>query len=512
MSIIRKITIATLIIAVIDATAQDSIPDKCLIMQQTIVDNNRGLWQLASLSYANPAVNQWRMKNGLTKVGGGYSSGSAKENPDPRNGSGDRAWQIGASTYTKYRTSTLWGDASYTNGKTLDVVWNETADMSMLYPYLLADSVGGDLKREQYRFSGGYADHRGRWAWGATIGYTALLQYREVDPRPKNVVGRLEISAGALFRVIGNYYAGLDLNIMKYKQTNEIEFKSEMGVDKVFHLTGLASHYNRFAGDGLSTYYDGYRFGVGFNIYPSDSEGAFATCRLSRFTFNNILSDLNKLPLAHVWHNQLEAEAGFLTSAHHVYGGTSARMKVYRRHGTENIFGDAASSVYPVIASNEMYADNAIALAATGHCGVKFGPVCRVQLQVSPEWSHRTTAYIEPYNYKEINSGGFSAGASGALQIGRYWMIETSASMRTLFPYSCNLSLYNLDKEMVGLENAERGAFFLESTRNISVTVTAGATRNIGRYAITLNGTWKHRRWQNSTTINNFDINLNFIF
>ena len=233
---------------------------------------------------------------------------------------------------------------------------------------------------------------------------------------------------------------------MKYKQTNEIEFKSEMGVDKIFHLTGLASHYNRFAGDGLSTYYDGYRYGIDFNIYPSDSRGVFATCRLSRLTFNNILSDLNKLPLAHVWHNQLEAEAGLLASAGNIYGGASARIKIYRRHGSENIFGDAASSVYPVIAANEMYADNAIALAATGRCGVKFGPVSRAQLQLSPEWSHQTEAYIEPYNYKVINKGGFSAGVSGILHGGQHWMFEASTSIRALFPYSCNLSLHNVDK------------------------------------------------------------------
>lgn len=491
---------------------EDSVPRKEILLLQTIADNHDGVWQLASLSYANPAVNQWRMKNGLTKVGAGLSGRSFKNVPDSREGTGRNAWSLAATTYTKYRSSTLWGAASYKNGKVRDVVWNETADMSLLYPYLLADSVGGDIKQEQYHFAGGYADHKGRWAWGATIGYTALLEYRDVDPRPRNVTGRLELSVGALFRMAGSYFAGLGANMLKYKQTNEIEFKSEMGVDKVFHLTGLGSHYNRFAGDGLSTYYDGYRFGIDMNVYPSDSRGLFAACRLSRFSYKNILSDLNKLPLARVRHNELEAEAGWLKPEGKIFGGSSVGLNVYRRHGIENIFGDAASSVYPVITSNEMYADNYVSLKAAGRCGLRFDAISHIMLHVSPEWMRRTSAYIEPYSYKVINAAGYSAMVSGTIQRGRHWMFEASVALRQLFPYSCTLSLQNNDEEMKGLEAAERGAFLLESTGNTAFSASVSITRTIGRYAIALDAAWGRRSWKSGYPCNNYDINLNFIF
>lgn len=32
--------------------------------------------------------------------------------------------------------------------------WNETTDWELLYPYLLADLVGGDLSKEIYSFTG----------------------------------------------------------------------------------------------------------------------------------------------------------------------------------------------------------------------------------------------------------------------------------------------------------------------------------------------------------------------
>jgi hypothetical protein len=37
------------------------------------------------------------------------------------------------------------------------MLWNENADYDVIYPYVAADSIGGDMKFENYTFSGGYA-------------------------------------------------------------------------------------------------------------------------------------------------------------------------------------------------------------------------------------------------------------------------------------------------------------------------------------------------------------------
>lgn len=491
----------------------DSIPSPAPLIS-AITESRLGLWQIATLSFDNPAVNQWKMTTGHTAVEASYASGTDRNNPDPRDGDSDRCWSAGASTYTKYRSSTLWGHATYLNGKTGNVVWNETADRELLYPYLLADSIGGDLKREVYSFSGGYADHHGRWAWGARIGYEALLEYRDIDPRPKNVVGRLTLSAGGMFRFAGSYHAGLSINILKYKQTNEIDFKSEMGVDKIFHLTGMTSHYNRFAGEGLDTYYNGSRTGIDLNIYPSDGKGAFATASFSRFTFDNILTDLNKLPLASVWHNEFRGEAGWMSPGKHHFGGGSARITLYRRHGLENIFGDAASSIYPVIASNEMFADNSVNIKATGRWGVYFGSVNRLQVSVSPEWSHEVTAVIEPYDYQVLNKVSLTASVAGVAKIGNRWLLEGELSGKFRNPYDCRLSLTSSDlnssdKEMAGLDAAVRGGFSNLSSRSSGVGISAGATRLISpRYALSLRGNWESERYANTLRQTRLNITL----
>ncbi len=489
------------------------VDSAAVAVREAVIESRCGLWQLADLAFENPAVNQWRMTNGYTNVGTSYICRKDKNNPDLRDGSGDSYWQLGASTYTKYRTSTLWGHASYINGKTTDVVWNETADKDLLYPYLLADSMGGDLKMERYCFSGGYADHNEKWAWGAKMSYDATLQYRDVDPRPRNVVGRLEVSAGAMMRLIGVYHVGVAFNLLKYKQTNDIDFKSEMGVDKIFHLTGMATHYNRFAGNGLSTYYDGYRYGVDLNLYPADNKGFFATVRLSRLTFKNILSDMNKLPLASVWHNQLSAQAGWFSGVGDMFGGVSAQVEVFRRHGKENIFGDATSSVYPVIASNEMFADNEVSVTANGRWGMCFGPVNRFYIDVIPEWMHKTTAYVEPYNYKELNKCAVTVKATGVVSLGKRCMLDAGVSVMSTQPYKCSLNIIDTDPELRGLTAAERGEYIVESGRASEFAAAIAATCNIsGRYALKCGCNLTYINYNAGMTRNKLDFILSFIF
>ncbi|RGX78977.1 hypothetical protein DXA68_09395 [Bacteroides stercorirosoris] len=50
----------------------------------------------------------------------------------------------------------LFGTASYRNGRRENVIWNENSDYSLIYPYVVGDSIGGYMKEEEYKFSGGY--------------------------------------------------------------------------------------------------------------------------------------------------------------------------------------------------------------------------------------------------------------------------------------------------------------------------------------------------------------------
>ena len=484
-------------------------------VERALMERRHGLWHTASMVYGNPAMNQWRMEHGLTEVD--VAADMRRDHGVVNPGAGNRSdfFSGGAETYTKYRSSTLWGRGRYINGAVKNMVWNETADYHIVYPYILADSVGGDMKREQYDFSGGYAACNDRWAWGAELSYLATLEYREVDPRPRNVVGQLDVAAGVAYRVLGDYYAGVSLRLRKYKQTNEVEFKSEMGVDKIFHLTGMGTHYYRFAGTGLSTYYDGYRYGASAEFYPRTGHGAFLSCGVSRFSFDNILSDLNKLPLASVWHNAVDAQAGWLNPGERHDWGVSASVSAYRRHGSENIFGDAASSVYPQIGSIAMYADNYVALSGCGQWGMKFNAVNRIGATLGVGWERRTVAYVEPWRYSQSGGVDVECGVTGDFSFPGGWMLDAGCSLGVRMPSGhCRIQLNGTDDaEMSGPVGIELRNHSLASMR--SVNPAAGITIGhsiAGRYFLQLGLQWHHTSYADHTTVDNLSTNLGLYF
>jgi len=474
-------------------TSSATEPDSAAtITARSIIDFRTVSSGIVALPYVSPVVNQWRMASSLTEVGGEYCSRSDCHAVDIRNGVGECGFGLSAVTYTKYGTSTLWGHGRYTNSTVSDIVWNETADADLLYPYLTADSIGGDMNRETYDFGAGYADHTDRWSWGTSLSYLAKLEYRDVDPRPRNVSGTIDISVGGAYRIADDYYAGMSFYWRRYKQSNDIDFKSETGIAKIFHLTGLGSHYYRFAGTGLSSSYNGCRYAISTDIYPASGLGPFASAHISRFTFSKVLVDLNKLPMARAWHNTFEAEAGWLTTL----WGATADVAVYRRHGIENVFGNASSGQYPQIESNTMFADNCIAVGVAGRWIAPIPALSRITSTLHSRWYHRTVAYIQPYRYTEVSATTVDFDARYDAIHDSKWIFGIGAGFGMYAPFCCSIRLDDsYDKEVTGLINAERTVYEYDSHLRLSPRCSASVSRaGFGRYFISLEILWRLTR------------------
>ncbi len=269
---------------------------------------------------------------------------------------GLRQYSLSAEAYIHTGVHTVWGNAAYINGRQINRQWCECADYNMVYPYVQATPSGGDLHREQYTFGGGWAGPvSNRFSLGATLGYEAGIYYRRIDPRPRNVTGNLRLSFGAVMHTAPLFDIGMSFGFNRYTQSSDILFLSEMGHDPIYHLTGLGTHYARFDGLGSNMNYTGYTFSGALQLKYRQ---AYAAVTCSRLTMRDIIPSLNKLPIASLWQNTLRTEAGWShrTGIHSL--GTVLHFEASRRHGTENIFGDPAASVYPQIAALEMFADN----------------------------------------------------------------------------------------------------------------------------------------------------------
>lgn len=501
MTIAAAISIALL-------TASAATPADSLLTAWSV--ERSGMWRVAQSVFDNPAVEGLRLPLSLTRVNAAFADRADSRPVNASVGKSEYEWSAGADTYTRYKQSVLAGSARYSNGRRHDVQWCETGDYDIVYPYVLADSVGGDMKREQYDFSGLYSCLTGRWMWGGRLAYRATLEYRDVDPRPRNVVGCLDASVGGAY-IAGAYAVGVDADFRRYSQSNDIDFKSEMGVDKIFHLTGLVSHYVRFAGTGMSAHYRGYRYGVGAALYPVDGQGAFGRVHAGQFKFDNILTELNKLPMASATHRTFEASAGWMVPVGRVSWSVSGNFSTSRRHGRENIFGDATSGVYPVIDAIDMYADNATRVSVTGRLGVMSG-VKGWWVEVEPEYRYHSTVYLNPRQLRRVRSLAPVVRGEWWTRLGQRWMLSARGGLRISLPWKCLYTAAPYDNELRQLAEITAREYELVSRSSLGATLGAATAYSLNsRLGLELQALWSYSGYHGGIRSNTFNVTFGLI-
>lgn len=492
------------------ALARAQEVDSVAGVMQRVERNAQATELLLKLAWNNPAIMQLWHDYSISEVKVGYNSRSENNAIDIQQGSKDHTFLFEARTYMKHRKSTLWGEAYYNNGCINGINWNETSEQQVVQPYLLADSVGGKMNVERYSFMGGWANYNGKLAVGASIGYIAGLYYRNVDPRPRNVTANLDVQAGIGYNVWRGYVLAASLNYKKYKQTNNVAFYSELGNDKIFHLLGFANDYSRFAGTGIQTYYNGNRFGATVNFHPSNRLGFSASVDVSHFTFNNIITQLNKLPLAHVSYNVIDAEAAWMT---HDWG-VKAHCSASRRVGTENIFGDPAGSVYTCIGKLDMSFQNSFNFGVGGVWQHSLAKNVMLALHPAIDYNHYNEIYLDPASQKQINEMDYSLLAKAAAKIGCRTHLALSLEVNHISPTSSHLMMNDdVKPELVSLQRAVQSNFDYLSSKRTAVKAVLDVTVAINKkYALHGSAKWQRTCFVISTHRNELDFSLGLTF
>ncbi|MBQ2091016.1 MAG: hypothetical protein II466_05375 [Bacteroidales bacterium] len=205
------------------------------------------------------------------------------------------------------------GSVSYQRGVKKDVCWNTSSDYELLYPYVMADTVGGKLQMEQYAFAGAYAGSIGEWKYGIGGSYRALHEYRQTDPRPRNITSdlSLRLSAG---RVFGHYILSASASYRRYHQLQSVTFLSPKGANTAeFHLTGLGTHYARLAGTGTLTNlrFRGNGFSTAIQLQKDTAEGLSASAEYSQFQYVRHLPNQNEVPYSKLLTQNVNAFAAY---------------------------------------------------------------------------------------------------------------------------------------------------------------------------------------------------------
>ena len=373
-------------------------------LQQRQLTNSSAVGnEVFTLAYDNPSLRYLWPKADQTEI---YLGGIHQQEDLPQlvqEGTGQNFAMVDVVSFLKKKNYSLWGQAYYKNGKLLDRCWNETSDYQLLYPYVMGDTLGGSLKSEQYYFSGGCAYRLSRYVIGIAGSYKASIDYRNADPRPKNLTGDLNARIG-VSRYLGEaYQLGLDISARKYKQTNDLVFYDELGVPNIYHFTGLGSDYYRFRGAKGESFYKGRAFGGGLALLPTTSAGLSAAVHYNRFQFEKVISSLNELPMAMVKEDQLQSEIAWKDQrGQGLHKGVRCGFDYTRRIGQENIFGAPSGNIFPQIGSQEKYMNKIYAGKLAGMLEYTFVKGTRLSLIGQANYFNIETTYLFPSRGMEL--------------------------------------------------------------------------------------------------------------
>lgn len=381
------------------------------------------------LPYDNPALKYGMYDYTLNEISAG---GAYRHESEPlmlQTGDGYRYGHVGAKSFIRKERSRMWGNASYRNGKQTNVQWNETADYLLLYPYVMGDTVGGDLNTEEYSFNGGYAGRAGRFIWGADAAYRATTGYRRTDPRPRNITGKLDFAFGAALTCRNGYRPGISVNVSRYKQKNVVKFYNEQGNPALYHFTGLGTDYYRFRGKEKETYYKGRQFGGSLNLLPVDGTGFTANVSFRHFRFEKIISALNELPMARADEYAWKAEAGYKRKSGNRTWGVRTEADRIHRKGTENLFGDPANDIYPQISSVPQYSNRITTCLLAGFCENSTEKGISWAIRPLARFIRIDTRYIYPARKQENERLQGAVALQAGKSLGK-WLLRTEATVR----------------------------------------------------------------------------------
>ena len=385
------------------------------------------------LLYRNPSLMSYRYDSSMSEFHLGYKSRQTDRAVIAQEGKGNNEARFEASSYTRLsEMSTIWGSASYYNGKTKQLQWNENAHFRKIYPYVVGDDRGGDTKYETYDFTGGYARKYEKYDIGICMRYVSGKSYRTKDPRPRNTTLDVKLRGGGAWHAFAGSRLAAYVGAEKYSQDSDIKFMNPLGVSMVYQMTGLGTHYFRFKGDGTSVRYEGSTFEIGAALMPNGIRGLSLSASASRRHTEKQLATKRDIPINDIFEDLFTAEAAWRNSSLTASQTFKFGARLADRDGQTRIFDDGSTFYHEIATArpfNMKMAEVYISAAAEKSLG-------KYNMQVIPvaRWSSLYIKNISPQ--KKFETSEWEAGLrSSVRRSGSVGMLSAEVEFR----YSGNI-------------------------------------------------------------------------
>lgn len=344
----KKLSISILLMLISQVCVLGAVADTLYVEQHALWRN------VQSLELNNPAFMQYACSTSNSQLSLSVSNENKSSAFRLEDGVGATQAEIEAQTYLHITNNvTVWGKAAYDNGLLRSVKWNSVADYDVLYPCILADSVGGDTHIERYILSGGYTIGRKWWQWGAHLCFRGEQDFRIIDPRLRSIVSDLQLKLGSAL-TLGKYRLGVGCMGNIYRQTADVDFYGEQTTTTEYQMTGLGTSYVRFSSSQRDIFFEGLGGELQLDMQPIGKCGLSAHLLASQHKYDRISDEYNAMPLTTLYRLHYAGSVGWKHRGEHNIA-LLAHVQYSERASDEHIAGSASQQDYPILVTLTMY-------------------------------------------------------------------------------------------------------------------------------------------------------------
>jgi len=231
----------------------------------------------------NPSATFALLDDHYGMLGVDYAASAADEKMHlVQDGDGLNALRIQTKSFQKTKAIAFFGEASFVSNQRSNVQWCDVEDRTLLNPYLIGDSIGGDYYREAYSMGGGTSIRTGNWELGLRGLYKGGVSYRKVDPRPRNTVSSIRVNPGITY-FSGPWRLGWYGSYERYRQNVDIQVEKDDRKVYFFLMQGFGTYNRQFSvlDANYTRIYKGNLFSTGLHVNYSKTPVSKSGLRLS---------------------------------------------------------------------------------------------------------------------------------------------------------------------------------------------------------------------------------------
>ena len=161
-------------------------------------------------------------KPGTIFIAADGASGRQEGDYLPYEGQEFRDFSVRADGYKQGDRATFFARIGFTAGGNDNVGWSALRNPGLYWPYIVADSTGGDFRYEKYDLMCGYSFRLGRFDLGMSGEYTGDFAFRQNDPRIEDISTWLTFKAGAAY-AFRRHVIALNAEFMHHRQHADVK-------------------------------------------------------------------------------------------------------------------------------------------------------------------------------------------------------------------------------------------------------------------------------------------------